>query len=98
MSRGLRFYEQQFPFPQGASAGPYPRFLTSRGAGLGNYRPNQAFYRGIVNGTSRTLGQTDISTGQIDLTDSRTWLWIAAGLATWWLVSPRMRQVRSRFR
>jgi hypothetical protein len=68
----LNFYEPQFPYPQGASAGPYPRLLTSPGMnGMGNYRPNQGFYRGNTPGVSQTLG-FDLSS--IDPSDPMTWI------------------------
>ncbi len=80
--RTLGYYEPRFPAPQGASAGPYPRVLFN--PGLGTYTPNQAFYRGIVPGNSRTLGQIDPTA--INLTDPTTLLAIAgAAFVAWYL-------------
>lgn len=80
--RTLSFYEPRFPFPQGASAGPYPRLLTSPGMnGLGNYRPNQGFYRGVTPGVSRTLG---VDLTQLDLTDPTTLLMLIGGGFVLW--------------
>jgi hypothetical protein len=58
------FVTQQFPFPQGASAGPFTRFPGV--PGLGFYRPNQALNRvyttrAALNGLGRGLGQLDTS-------------------------------------
>lgn len=77
----LNYYSQQWPFSQGAGAGPYPEF-----AGLGYYRPNQAFYRGTYAGTSRTLGDGTLDPTAINLTDPTTLLMIAgAGFILWTL-------------
>jgi hypothetical protein len=84
----LNYYGQQWPFPQGASGGPYPEFLPVRqaAAGLGWYRPNVAMYRGTYAGTSRTLGDTTIDPTAINLTDPGTLLMIAgAGFVLWTL-------------
>jgi hypothetical protein len=73
----LNYYNSQFPFRQGASAGPYQEFQ-----GLGFYRPNQAMYRGIYSGVSRTLGATDLTA--INLTDPMTLLAIVGtGFVLW---------------
>lgn len=78
----LNYYGHQWPFHQGAAAGPYPEFAQS---GLGFYRPNQAMYRGNYAGNSR-LGATDVTTGQIDITDPMTLLAIVgAGVGLWML-------------
>jgi hypothetical protein len=63
----LNYYGHQWPFPQGASGGPYPEF-----AGLGWYRPNVAMYRGTYAGTSRTLGQSTFDPTSVDFTDPMT--------------------------
>lgn len=89
----LGFYEPQFPFPQGSSAGPYPRLLVS--PGLGNYRPNQGFYRGVTPGVSRQLG---IDITSIDLTDPTTQLYLGVGGLLLWLLWPRAKQVVHRVR
>lgn len=80
----MGFYERQFPMQQGRSAGPYPRILFHPG-GLGFYRPNQAFYRGVVPGNSATLGDS-IDPTSVDFTDPSTLLMLAgAGFLAWYL-------------
>jgi hypothetical protein len=87
----LHYYGHQWPFPQGASAGPYEEF-----SGLGYYRPNQAMYRGIYSGVSRTMGDTSIDPTSINLTDPGTLLMIAgAGFILWNLFKGGRRATRS---
>lgn len=79
-------YELQFPFPQGGSAGPYPRLIVSPGQngtlqGLGTYRPNQGFYRGVTPGVSRTVG-FDFSS--INFSDPTTLLLGGAAVYVLW--------------
>jgi hypothetical protein len=79
MSYLLHYYGHQWPFPQGASAGPYEEF-----SGLGFYRPNQAMYRGIYSGVSRTMGDTTFDPTSINLTDPMTLFAIlGAGFVLW---------------
>jgi hypothetical protein len=81
--RLLSYYEPRFPFPQGASAGAYPQFVGSPGlSGMGLYRPNQAFYRGITTGVSRQLSAVDPTA--VNFTDPTTLLMLAgAGFILW---------------
>jgi hypothetical protein len=89
----LEYYAPQFPMQQGASAGPYPRMLFY--PGMGFYRPNQSFYRGITPGTSRLLGQT-LDPTAINLTDPGTLLMIAgAGFMVWYLLKGVRRTKRA---
>lgn len=96
---GMGFYGAQFPFPQGAAAGPYPRFLKSPGnngmlQGLGTYRPNQGFYRGVTPGVSKTLGQGITDPTSIDLTDPTTLLEIAGGVFVLWYLFKGVRSAK----
>lgn len=94
--RTLGFYEPQFPFPQGPSAGPYGRFpggIVS--PGLGNYRPNQGFYRGVTPGVSQQLG---IDFTSLDLTDPTTLLTLAGGAALLWLLFRGARRAKGAVR
>jgi hypothetical protein len=96
--RMLSYYEPQFPMPQGRAAGPYPRFVGTPGLGL--YRPNQAFYRGITNGTSRQLAAS-IDPTSIDLTDPGTLLMLAGAAAILYAVMKGARKTKravSKFR
>lgn len=97
MSYVLSYYEPNFPAPQGRSAGPYPQFFLSPGLGL--YRPNQGFYRGVTPGNSRTLGQIDPTA--INLTDPTTLFALAgAAFVAWYLFKggKRVKRAISRHR
>lgn len=96
--RTLNYYEPQFPMPQGRAAGPYSRFVGTPGLGL--YRPNQAFYRGITNGTSRQLSAS-IDPTAVNFTDPSTLLMIAgAGFILWSLLkgAKKTKRAVSKFR
>jgi len=100
---GMGYYEPKFPMPQGASAGPYPRFLKNPGnngmlQGLGNYRPNQGFYRGVTPGVSQTLGQGITDPTSVDLTDPTTLLEIAGIAAIAWVLLSGARGAKKSYR